>query len=107
MNTLSPALRSSRSSGELLHKSHAEYALLFGSYARGRSHCRFGYRCDRGGRCQLPAKGTSLLLGRLRQRRRTWMRFEIREVNTGTPFMKASCGRGSRSHEEIGQGRHD
>ena len=89
---------------ELLHKYHAEYALLFGSYARGEATAASDIDVIVVGGANFRARDIFAFgdgaapahqrRGCLRSGRST----------PALPSMKASCGRGSGSHEEIGQG---
>lgn len=90
---------------ELLHKYHAEYALLFGSYARGEATAASDIDVIVVGGANFRPRDI-LLLGRscASAPRRTWMPLRSGRSTPALPSMKASCGRGSRSHEEIGQG---
>ena len=90
---------------ELLHKYHAEYALLFGSYARGEATAASDIDVIVVGGANFRARDIFAFGEELRQRTQKDVdAFEIREVNTGTPFYESIMREGSRSHEEIGQG---
>ncbi len=91
---------------ELLHKYHAEYALLFGSYARGEATAASDIDVIVVGGANFRPRDIFAFLGRscANAPRRTWMPLRSGRSTPALPSMKASCGRGSRSHEEIGQG---
>lgn len=89
---------------ELLHKYHAEYALLFGSYARGEATAASDIDVIVVGGANFRPRDIFAFGEELRQRTQKDVdAFEIREVNTGTPFYESIMREGSRLHEEIGQ----
>ena len=72
---------------ELLRKYHAEYALLFGSYARGEATAASDIDVVVVGGTQFRARDIFAFGEELRQRTRKDVdAFELREVNVGTPF---------------------
>ena len=72
---------------ELLHKYHAEYALLFGSYARGEATAASDIDVIVVGGANFRPRDIFAFGEELRQRTQKDVdAFEIREVNTGTPF---------------------
>ena len=72
---------------ELLHKYHAEYALLFGSYARGEATAASDIDVVVVGGEHFRARDIFSFGEELRQRTQKDVdAFEIREVNIGTPF---------------------
>lgn len=72
---------------ELLHKYHAEYALLFGSYARGEATAASDIDVVVVGGEHFQARDIFSFGEELRQRTQKDVdAFEIREVNIGTPF---------------------
>lgn len=72
---------------ELLRKYHAEYALLFGSYARGEATAASDIDVVVVGGAQFRARDIFAFGEELRQRTRKDVdAFELREVNVGTPF---------------------
>ena len=72
---------------ELLRKYHAEYALLFGSYARGEATAASDIDVVVVGGAQFRARDIFAFGEELRQRTRKDVdAFELREVNMGTPF---------------------
>ncbi len=72
---------------ELLHKYHAEYALLFGSYARGEATASSDIDVIVVGGERFRARDIFAFGEELRQRTQKDVdAFEIREVNVGTPF---------------------
>ena len=75
---------------ELLHKYHAEYALLFGSYARGEATASSDIDVVVVGGVNFRARDIFSFGEELRQRTQKEVdAFEIREVNTGTPFYES------------------
>lgn len=75
---------------ELLHKYHAEYALLFGSYARGEATASSDIDVVVVGGANFRARDIFSFGEELRQRTQKEVDvFEIREVNTGTPFYES------------------
>ena len=75
---------------ELLHKYHAEYALLFGSYARGEATAASDIDVIVVGGANFRARDIFAFGEELRQRTQKDVdAFEIREVNTGTPFYES------------------
>ena len=72
---------------ELLHKYHAESALLFGSYARGEATASSDIDVIVVGGERFRARDIFAFGEELRQRTQKDVdAFEIREVNVGTPF---------------------
>ena len=72
---------------ELLRKYHAEYALLFGSYARGEATATSDIDVVVVGGAQFRARDIFAFGEELRQRTcKDVDAFELREVNVGTPF---------------------
>ena len=75
---------------ELLHKYHAGYALLFGSYARGEATAASDIDVIVVGGANFRARDIFAFGEELRQRTQKDVdAFEIREVNTGTPFYES------------------
>lgn len=75
---------------ELLHKYHAEYALLFGSYARGEATAASDIDVIVVGGANFRPRDIFAFGEELRQRTQKDVdAFEIREVNTGTPFYES------------------
>lgn len=82
---------------ELLHKYHAEYALLFGSYARGEATADSDIDVIVFGGENFRARDIFAFGEELRQRTSKDVdAFEIREVNVGTPFYQAVMEEGVR-----------
>ena len=82
---------------ELLHKYHAEYALLFGSYARGEATAASDIDVIVVGGANFRARDIFAFGEELRQRTQKDVdAFEIREVNTGTPFYESIMREGVR-----------
>lgn len=82
---------------ELLHKYHAEYALLFGSYARGEATADSDIDVIVFGGEHFRARDIFAFGEELRQRTNKDVdAFEIREVNVGTPFYEAVMEEGVR-----------
>ena len=72
---------------ELLRKYHAEYALLFGSYARGEATAASDIDVIVVGGAAFRARDIFAFGEELRQRTQKDVdAFEVREVNVGTPF---------------------
>lgn len=81
----------------LLHKYHAEYALLFGSYARGEATAESDIDLIVVGGENFRAKDIFALGEDLRQMTNKDVdAFEIREVNKGTPFYESVMNEGVR-----------
>ncbi len=75
---------------ELLHKYPAEYALLFGSYARGEATAASDIDVIVVGGANFRPRDIFAFGEELRQRTQKDVdAFEIREVNTGTPFYES------------------
>lgn len=82
---------------ELLHKYRAEYALLFGSYARGEATADSDIDVIVFGGENFRARDIFAFGEELRQRTNKDVdAFEIREVNVGTPFYEAVMEEGVR-----------
>ena len=82
---------------ELLHKYHAEYALLFGSYARGDATPNSDIDLVVVGGPGFRARDIFALGEELRQlTRKDADVFELRELNTGTPFYNTVMQEGVR-----------
>ncbi|MBU3819687.1 MAG: nucleotidyltransferase domain-containing protein [Candidatus Faecalibacterium intestinavium] len=82
---------------ELLHKYHAEYALLFGSYARGEATAESDIDVIVFGGERFRARDIFAFGEELRQRTNKDVdAFEIREVNVGSPFYEAVMEEGVR-----------
>jgi predicted nucleotidyltransferase len=82
---------------ELLHKYHAEYALLFGSYARGEATAASDIDVIVVGGANFRPRDIFAFGEELRQRTQKDVdAFEIREVNTGTPFYESIMREGVR-----------
>ena len=82
---------------ELLRKYHAEYALLFGSYARGEATAASDIDVVVVGGAQFRARDIFAFGEELRQRTRKDVdAFELREVNVGTPFYENVMREGVR-----------
>ena len=82
---------------ELLHKYHAEYALLFGSYARGEATAESDIDVIVFGGEKFRARDIFAFGEELRQRTNKDVdAFEIREVNVGSPFYEAVMEEGVR-----------
>ena len=74
----------------LLKKYHAEYALLFGSYARGEATAASDIDVIVVGGANFRPRDIFAFGEELRQRTQKAVdAFEIREVNTGTPFYES------------------
>ena len=81
----------------LLHKYHAEYALLFGSYARGEATADSDiYVVVFGGKDFHPADIFAFGEELRQLTNKEVDAFEIREVNVGTPFYNAVMEEGVR-----------
>lgn len=82
---------------ELLHKYHAEYALLFGSYARGEATAESDIDVIVFGGADFRPGDIFAFGEELRQlTHKDVDAFEIREVNAGTPFYRAVMEEGVR-----------
>lgn len=82
---------------ELLRKYHAEYALLFGSYARGEATAASDIDVVVVGGAQFHARDIFAFGEELRQRTcKDVDAFELREVNAGTPFYENIMREGVR-----------
>lgn len=82
---------------ELLHKYHAEYALLFGSYARGEATAESDIDVIVFGGERFRARDIFAFGEELRQRTNKDVdAFEIREINVGSPFYEAVMEEGVR-----------
>lgn len=82
---------------ELLHKYHAEYALLFGSYARGEATAASDIDVIVVGGANFRPRDIFAFGEELRQRTQKDVdAFEIREVNTGTPFYESIMREGGQ-----------
>ena len=91
MNELEKMIR------ELLHKYHAEYALLFGSYARGEATADSDIDVIVYGGANFRPADIFAFGEELRQLTGKEVdAFEIREVNVGTPFYHAVMDEGVR-----------
>ena len=83
---------------ELLRKYHAEYALLFGSYARGEATAASDIDVVVVGGAQFRARDIFAFGEELRQRTCIDVdAFELREVNVGTPFSENVMREGVKS----------
>ena len=81
----------------LLHKYHAQYALLFGSYARGEATPESDLDLVIVGGSGFAPRDVFAFAEELRERSgRSADVFEMREVNVGTPFYDAVMKEGIR-----------
>ena len=88
----------------LLKKYHAEYALLFGSYARGEATANSDIDLVVVGGADFRARDIFAFGEDLRQlTRKDVDAFEIRELNVGTPFYENVMQEGVRIGEQVYQ----